>query len=423
MAERDIIMASQRELKRLHVIRKVLDKELKQVEAKDVLNLSERQIRRIVKTVRREGDKGIVHKSRGKPSNAAISKKIKSMVIGLYKEKYKGFGPLLANEKLLEIDKIEIGTQTLRNWLIVEGEWKVSRGNKEHCQWRERKQCFGEMVQMDGSHHDWLEGRGPKLVLMGYIDDATSKTFGKFYDHEGTMPAMDSFKKYIEKNGIPNSIYLDKHTTYKSNGKPTKEDELNNRKPLSQFERACEELGVDVIHADSPQAKGRIERLFKTFQDRLIKEMRLKEVKTKEDGNKFLEEYLPIYDERFSVEPAKKTDLHRTVPEGTNLDDILCRKTKRVLKNDFTISHDNKLYQVENLIRAKKVLVCEHIDERISIQYKGETLNHREITKRPKKANDGKNPYEFKIRKVYIPPKDHPWRKYKTRSYPQYAHN
>ena len=423
MAERDIIMASQREIKRLHVIRKVLDKELKQVEAKDVLNLSDRQIRRIVKTVRREGDKGIVHKSRGKPSNVAIPKKIKARVIGLYREKYKGFGPLLANEKLSEIDKITIGTQTLRNWLIAEGEWKVCRGHKEHRQWRERKQCFGEMVQMDGSHHDWLEGRGPKLVLMGYIDDAAGKTFGIFYDYEGTMPAMDSFKKYIEKNGIPNSVYLDKHTTYKSNGKQTKEDELNNRKPLSQFERACEELGVDVIHADSPQAKGRIERLFKTFQDRLIKEMRLRGIKTKEEANEFMEEYLPIYDERFSVEPVKKTNLHRAVPEGANLDDILCRKTVRVLRNDFTVSNDNKLYQVENRTRAKKVLVCEHIDGRISIEYKGETLNHREITKRPKKANDKKTPYEFKIRKVYIPPKDHPWRKYKTRSYPQYAQN
>ncbi len=423
MAERDIIMASQRELKRLHIVRKVLDKELKQVEAKDVLNLSDRQIRRIVKAVRREGDKGIVHKSRGKPSNTAIPKRIKARTISLYKEKYKGFGPTFANEKLFEIDKIEIGTQTLRNWLIAEGEWKLNRNHKEHRQWRERKQCFGEMVQMDGSHHDWLEGRGPKLVLMGYIDDAAGKTFGRFYDYEGTMPAMDSFKKYIEKNGIPNSVYLDKHTTYKSNGKQTKEDELNNRKPLSQFERACEELGVDVIHADSPQAKGRIERLFKTFQDRLIKEMRLREIKTKEEANEFMEEYLPIYDERFSVEPAKKTNLHRAVPEGANLDDILCRKTKRVLKNDWTISYDNKLYQVENRIRAKKVLVCEHIDGRISIEYKGETLNHREITKRPKRAKDEVSPYEFKIRKVYIPPKDHPWRKYKVRSYPHYAHN
>ena len=423
MAGRDIIMASQIELKRLHIVHKVLDKELKQVEAKDVLNLSDRQIRRIVKTVRREGDKGIVHKSRGKPSNVAIPKKIKARVIGLYREKYKGFGPLLANEKLSEIDKITIGTQTLRNWLIVEGEWKVCRGHKEHRQWRERKQCFGEMVQMDGSHHDWLEGRGPRLVLMGYIDDATNDVSSVFYDHEGTMPAMDSFKKYINKNGIPNSIYLDKHTTYKSNGKPTIEDELNNRRPLSQFERACEELGVDVIHANSPQAKGRIERLFKTFQDRLIKEMRLRRIKTKEEANKFLDEYLPIYNKRFGFQPAKKTDLHRAVPESANLDDILCRKTVRVLRNDFTISYDNKLYQVENRIRAKKVLVCEHIDGRISIEYKGEALNHREITNRPKRANDEKPPYEFKLRKVYIPPKDHPWRKYKTRSYPQYAQN
>ena len=171
------------------------------------------------------------------------------------------------------------------------------------------------------------------------------------------------------------------------------------------------------------QAKGRIERLFKTFQDRLRKEMRLRGIKTTEEANKFLEEYLPIYDKRFSVEPAKKINLHRAVPEGANLDDVLCRLTVRVLRNDFTVSHDNKLYQVENRIRAKKVLVCEHIDGKISIECKGETLNHREITNKPKRANDKKKPYKFKIRKVYIPPKDHPWRKYKVRSYPQYAQN
>lgn len=151
--------------------------------------------------------------------------------------------------------------------------------------------------------------------------------------------------------------------------------------------------------------------------------MRLKGIKTKEEANKFLDEYLPIYNERFRVEPAKKSDLHRAVPESANLDDILCRKTVRVLRNDFTISYDNKLCQVENLIRAKKVLVCEHIDGKISIAYKGEALNYREITNRSKRANDEGKPYEFKIRKVYIPPKDHPWRKYKTRSYPQYAQN
>ncbi|MDO9464019.1 MAG: ISNCY family transposase [bacterium] len=423
MERKGVITMTAKELRRVSVINRAIEKVMTQKETARLIGLSYRQTKRIVARVRQEGDTGIIHKSRGKPGHRRIDDEMRAKVLGLYDKKYWDFGPSFASEKLHELDDITVNHETLRLWLIADRKREWQRKARAHRQWRERRECFGEMVQMDGSHHDWLEGRGPKLVLMGYIDDATNDVSAGFYDYEGTMPAMDSFKKYINKNGIPNSIYLDKHTTYKSNGKPTIEEELNNRKPLSQFERACEELGVDVIHADSPQAKGRIERLFKTFQDRLIKEMRLRGIKTKEEANKFLDEYLPIYNKRFGFQPAKKADMHRAVPESANLDDILCRKTVRVLRKDFTVSHDKKLYQVENRIRAKKVVVCERTDGRISITYKGEALNYREITSRPKRANDEEKPYEFKLRKVYIPPKDHPWRKYKTRSYPHYAHN
>src|SRR3989338_8208657 len=281
MAGEDIIMVSQRELKRLHIIQKVLNEKLSQVEASEVLLISSRQIRRLVKEVRKEGDRGIAHKSRGKASNRAIAREIKEKAIGLYREKYKGFGPTLLSEKLLELEGIKISKETLRNWLIETGDWEKVRKSRTHRQWRERKHYFGEMVQMDGSHHDWLEGRGSELVLMAYIDDATNRIYARFYDYEGTIPAMESFKHYILKYGIPMSVYLDRHSTYKSTGKPTIEDELANKMPKSQFERALEELGVRVIHAYSPQAKGRIERLFKTLQDRLVKEMRLKGINTK----------------------------------------------------------------------------------------------------------------------------------------------
>ncbi len=419
MAERGIIMISQRELRRLSIIHKVIDKRLKQVDAANILCLSERHIRRVVKKVRKEGCMGIVHELRGKSSNRAIPKEKKEKAIELYKEKYRGFGPLLASEKLLEIDKVKLSDETLRKWLIEKGEWKIKRRARKHRQWRERKQCFGEMVQMDGSHHDWLEGRGAELVLMGYIDDATNNVFGRFYDYEGTIPAMDSLKRYIEKYGIPNSIYLDRHTTYKSNAKPTIEDELNNRKPLSQFERAADELGIEIIHAYSPQAKGRIERLFGIFQDRVIKEMRLKEIKGKEEANEFLEGYLPIYNQRFGVEPAKKTDLHRAVPKGLNLDDILCKKAERVLKKDFTISYEKKLYQIEDKIRAKRVTVQEHINGDISLRYKNRALHSKEITNRPKRVNEGQKTYLSKLKKPYISPKDHPQRKFNIRSHSQ----
>lgn len=317
MAGKDIFEMSQRELKRLHVIYNVLERELKQSEAAEVLSLSDRQVRRLIKHVREEGDRGVIHKSRGNPSNRSLPKKIKDKAIELYRKKYEGFGPTLAAEKLLEIDGLRVNDETLRRWLTGSGDWERARKSRKHRQWRPRKHRFGEMVQIDGSHHDWFEGRGPECVLMGYIDDATGKVFARFYDYEGTIPAMDSFKRYSKKYGIPSCVYLDKHTTYKSPGKKTL---IYNEELLSQFQRAMKELEVKVKHAHSPQAKGRVERLFRTFQDRVVKEMRLKGIKTIEEANSFLTGYLPIYNRKFMVKPNEKADLHRPVPKGLNLD-------------------------------------------------------------------------------------------------------
>ena len=411
MAGKDIIMLSQRELRRLHIIHKVLEGVIRQVDAADLLLLSDRQIRRIVKRVRLEGEAGITHKSRGKPSNRRLPKTIKDKVIKLYREKYHDFGPTFASEKLYEIDRIKIGDETLRQWLIESGDWKKTGKKRTHRQWRERKHYFGEMIQLDGSHHDWFEGRGPKCVLMGYIDDATGKTFGRFYPYEGTIPAMDSFKRYIKKYGIPMSVYLDKHTTYKSPAKPSIEDELNNTKPLSEFGRALKELGVELIHANSPQAKGRVERLFKTLQDRLVKEMRLRGIHSIEEANKFLGYYLPIYNKRFAVKPKGKDNLHRPIPKGIKLDNILCIKTERRLRKDFTVAHNRKLYQVEDPIKAERVVVIEKIDGSMAITYKDTPVKFREITTRPKKEQ--KEPRVCIARKRYIPPPDHPWRRFK----------
>jgi hypothetical protein len=294
------------------VIRKVLERVMKQVEAAVILGLSGRQIRRMVRRIRKEGDIGIVHKSRGRLSNRRIGDKMKARVIKLYRAQYKDFGPTLACEKLLERDRIGISDETLRRWLLGTGDWKKVRKHRGYRAWRERKHHFGEMVQMDGSHHDWFEDRGPWCVLMGYIDDATGKVFGRFYEYEGTIPAMDSFKRYSQKYGLPISVYLDRHTTYKSTAKASVEDVLNEEVALSEFERALKELEVKVIHATSPQAKGRVERLFGTLQDRLVKEMRLRGIRTIEEGNGFLKQYLPVYNRRFSVPPRERDNLHRS---------------------------------------------------------------------------------------------------------------
>jgi len=191
MAGEDIIMARPKELRYLHVIRKVLEKELKQREASEILSLNMRQIRRIVKRVRAEGDNGVLHRSRGRVSNRRISDEVRDKVIQLYRSEYWDFGPTLASEKLREREKVQVHDETLRLWLLESGDWKKRRKRRGHRRWRQRKAHFGEMVQMDGSHHDWFEGRGPGCVLMGYIDDATGKVFGGFYEYEGTFPAVD----------------------------------------------------------------------------------------------------------------------------------------------------------------------------------------------------------------------------------------
>ncbi len=409
MAGKDIIEMSQRELTRLHVIHKAIEGLLKQKEAAELLSLSNRQIRRLLKKAGEEGDVGIIHKSRGKPSNRRLPKKIKDKVIELYRQKYVGFGPLLASEKLLERDGITVNDETLRKWLIETGDWKKTRKGRKHRQWRPRKHHFGEMIQIDGSHHDWFEGRGPECVLMGYIDDATGKVYARFYGYEGTMPAMDSFKCYVKKYGIPIRAYLDRHTTYKSPKKaafPGYDDE-----PLSQFERAMKELGVEVSHAHSPQAKGRIERLFRTFQDRVVKEMRLKGIKTIEEANKFLVSYLPLYNKKFAVKPKEKEDIHRDIPKGMNLDRILCIKTERTLRNDFTIAHSGKLYQIQDKIKAGKVIVEKRINGTMAITHNGTFLKFKEIMERPERQKA--MPRLSGKKRQCKPPADHPWRKFK----------
>lgn len=407
MAEKDIIMLSARELKRLHIVHKIFDKKLKQTEASEILNLSTRQISRIIKRVKSEGDSSIVHKSRSRPSNNRTPQKTKDKIIKLYQVKYKGFGPTLLAEKLFEIDKIRISDETLRNWLIERNEWSPGRKYRKHRHWRERKHHFGEMIQLDGSHHGWLEGRGPACVLMGYIDDATNTVFARFYGYEGTWPAMDSFKRYMAKYGIPLSVYLDKHSTYKSTAKQSIENQLNDVESLSHFEKVLKELGVEVIHAQSPQAKGRIERLFKTFQDRLIKEMRLKGIKTIEQANRFLEYYLPIFNKRFNIEPIETGDLHRSVPKTINLDRILCVKTEHPVRNDLTITHDKRLYQIINRTAARKVTVEERLNGRMFIVYEGSALKYKTIAKSQLKPKQ----YNFKIPTAYIPPPDHPYKR------------
>lgn len=418
MVRKDIISMSLKEIKRLGIINKVIERSIKQTEAAKIIGLSARQIRRICNRVEEEGERGIVHRSRGEPSNRSKPLKFKNKIIELCKTKYLGFNPTFASEKLLEEEKLEIHPETLRLWFNRnQVEYKQRKG-REHRQWRERKWYRGEMVQLDGSHHNWLEGRGSDSVLMGYIDDATGICSGRFYAYEGTQPALDSFKRYIKKYGIPQSVYLDKHNTYKSPKELTIEEQLANKKALSQFERAMAELGVKVIHADSPQAKGRIERSFETHQDRLIKEMRLKGIKTNEEANKFLDSYyFPKHNRKFSVAAKKEVDLHRPIPEGMDLDKILCIKEEAALRNDFTVVYKKNLYQVFDSVNTRRVTVEERTNGQMFITYKNQNLKYKQIPIQPKKINYKFNALKTeitnktkKIKTIWIPPANHPWR-------------
>jgi hypothetical protein len=244
---------------------------------------------------------------------------------------------------------------------------------------------------------------------MAYIDDASSRVFARFYEYEGTIPAMDSFRRYVTHYGMPLALYTDKHTTYKSPAVPTVEEQLAGRRPHSQFERSLAELGVTVIHAHSPQAKGRVERLFKTFQDRLIKELRLAEIATLETANRFVADYLPTYNQRFSVQPAQTVDLHRPRPASRDLDRSLCRKTTRVVRRDWTVAHHGQLYQIRDNVRATQVQVEERIDGTMRMTHHGRPLTYQAIVARPLRVPTP--PTVSLPQRPVTPTRAHPWRK------------
>lgn len=415
MSGKDIIIMRMDELRRLGVIQQAIEGNITEEEAANILDISVRQVRRLKKKVREEGVIGLAHKNRGKESNRAIEEKRKQKIIKICQSKYEGFGPTLASEKLFEIEKEEVNAETLRLWFIDEGIEYKKRKTKKHRAWRERRASYGKMVQMDGSHHKWFENRGPKCVLIGHIDDATGKMYGNFYEYEGTKPFMESFKKYVKKNGIPQQVYLDMHTTYKSPKKASIEDELNNQRSLTQVGRALKELGVDIIYARSPQAKGRIERSFETHQDRLVKELRLVGIDNIKDANKFLHSYYwPKHNRKFAVKAKDKVDVHMEVPKGIDLNRVFSIKNRASLRNDFTVQYEKKFYQILEPIRAEKVVIEERLNGKIYVYHKDKQLKYKVIAKKPQEKKRIK--VARRRKKVYIPPKEHPFKSlYKVR--------
>jgi len=413
-----LITLSRDELDKYDIIQKAIKKEIVNKEAARFLRLSIRQIIRLKNKVRAKGAAGLIHGGRGRESNFKITKDEREKIAELLRKRYSDFKPGFASEKLKENHGLDRDPKTIRAIMISEGLWKPrqKKNQSEHRAWRRRKDAFGEMEQFDGSYEHWLEGRGPECCLLASIDDATGKiTKAIFAQDEGVMPVFGFWKAYLLQNGRPLAIYADKFSTYKMNSKFARD----NHELLTQFQRACNELGIELIPANSPQAKGRVERLFATLQDRLIKELRLAGINSITKANEFLERiFIGKFNARYAVEPAAEVDLHRqlTKKEADQLDMIFSKQTARVVQNDFTISFDKQWYQlVENqpvtVCKKDGVIVEERLDGTIKIQLRGKHLNYEILPIRPKKnpqpwvlaATDGKRPRKSSP--------NHPWRR------------
>lgn len=413
------------DLQKFNIIKAAIDRKLTNGETARKLRMSVRQLQRLKGKVRRLGASALIHKLKGRVGNHQIDPNIKRQILDDIKSKYADFKPGLATEKLHEAYQFPITSQTIRVWMIEEGLWKMKkRRSVEYHSWRQRKQYFGELQQFDGSYHRWFEdrltdeyGNPMEVCLLASIDDATSKiTHAQFEFNEGVVPVFRFWREYVEIKGKPLGIYLDKYSTYKINHK----NAVDNAELLTQFQKAMRILDIEVIPANSPQAKGRVERLFQTLQDRLVKELRLNNINTIEGGNRFLKEvFIPKFNTMFSVVAQKDGDVHRplTRQEKGNLTSIFSIKSLRRINQDFTIQFENHFYQLTEIqpvtIRSKEtVLVEKWLDQTIHYTFKGNYLNCFLLPQRPPKLKTA--PAILTTHKLnWKPPSNHPWRQFK----------
>jgi transposase len=407
-------------MRRATVLAQVKSKGWTLIEAAERMELSYRQAKRLWKRYQSKGAAGLVHGSAGGSSNRAKPKKVRAKVLGLIREKYSGeigqrFGPTLAAEHLSSEDQIELSVTTVRRWMLAEGLWSRTRKVRQHRQRRARREHFGELLQLDGSFHEWLEGRGPRGCLMNLVDDATSATLCRMGEQETIWAAVGVLQAWMEKYGVPRALYTDWKNVYVR--EPTAKELLHGKSSLTQFGRMCERLGIQIIAAGSPEAKGRVERNHGTHQDRLVKKLRRKKIATYGAVNQYLEtEYCADHNRRFAIAAASEVDYHLPAPGAKQLREIFRLETERVVGNDWVVRHDNRFYQVErqrrNYVPAKsKVTVCEWEDETMEIHYQGRKLTQHEIEERPQRAAaiPSKRRRPFTPAAAHMP--NHPWRR------------
>ena len=383
---------STRDRDRLKVLSEAKKGLITQKQAANQLDITERHVRRMVTRMREQGDRSVLHGLRGQPSNRRVPEADKQQAIALLSTKeYADFGPTLASEYLGKKRGLWIGKETVRKWMAEAGLWKVHAAKVEKVhQWRERRACFGELVQWDTSEHDWLEGRGEKLYLIKMIDDATSRLFCRFVRHDSTEENMGLLRSYLERHGRPLAFYTDKAALF-ANTPKSKDGAIPRvgEMPPTQIGRALQELGIEWIPAHSPQAKGRVERSFGTDQDRLVKGLRIAGAATLEQANAYLEsEYMPEWEARFTREPVKAANAHRPLDKSHQLDSILSHIEQRVVANDYTVRYGSVIWQIARTdvrpgLRGARVLVEQHWDGAMAVRFGGRCLMVQACSAKP----------------------------------------
>lgn len=379
--ERDRIAMSQRERDRWRVLHSVVDGQRTQVEAARLLRLTPRHLRRLLQRLQQGGDAALVHGLRGQPSNHRKDATLRRRVLQVYRQDFPDFGPTFAAEKLAERGLV-VSPDALRHWLLAEGLWQPKRRRDRRRSRRPRRACFGELVQMDTSIHEWTEGRGEDMVLIHMIDDATSRLLARFYDADTVVNHFDLLQRWLQAYGRPLALYTDRHSIFEAQNKGQARPDAE-----TQFGRALRELGAELIRARSPQAKGRVERSFGTAQDRVVKEMRLAKVKTIVGANALLDGgLLAKHNRMFRVPPREASDAHRAVGAGFNVAAILSVQQQRVAANDYTVRFDNRSYQLDKPIypgqRGGKVVIELRLDGSLAIRFRKHYLKYHEIAAR-----------------------------------------
>lgn len=409
-----LLTMSKKEVTRLEVMQRIEAKRLKQKKAAEMLRVSERHIRRLLRAYRQLGTEGLVSKRRGKPSNNQLKRALKQQAIDLIYSQYPDFGPTLAHEKLTEKHGLDLSRETVRKLMIKEGLWKPKKVKKlDVHQMRERRACLGELVQIDGSPHAWFEERGEKCNLLVFIDDATGRLMELYFTPgETTFSYFAATEQYISRYGIPVAFYSDKNSIFKVNIK----NALTGN-GMTQFGRAMKELEIEIICANTPQAKGRVERAIQILQDRLVKEMRLRGISSIEAANEYAAEFIVDYNARFAVQPRSSHDAHRLLVINEDLERVFTFQEHRNLSKNLTLQYKNVVYQIQTsrpsyAMRNTPVTVCEDHQGTINILYKGHSLEYSIYQKQQRQAEVvSSKDIDSKLKKPYKPSKDHPWRR------------